>query len=173
MYIDKLSNLTEATNSVANDKVNQNSKIDKQSSKTDKEAKSEKNSDVLKFSSKAKKLQESESILRKALQKIESFEQIRNEDLSEVSKRIDSDYYNSDEFAEELSRKIFSDNDLENIVSEKKAIRNLTKKLEEANNSEEIDEQKMKDIREKIENGFYNNPDILSNTADKIINLIN
>jgi len=174
MYIDKLDNMTGAHSSVNNDRIKNKEKIDsKKSSISDKNPKVEsKNSEMLQFSSEAKQLQESESILRKALLKIETFEKERDSNISEIKRKIDSDFYDSDEFVENLSKKIFSDKDIQDFISEKKALNRISQKIKNRENSEELDTEKLDKISKKIDSDFYNDPEVISGTADKILDLL-
>lgn len=130
-------------------------------------------SDKADISEKAKKLQETEHILRFALEKLERFDQQRTDQFEDIHDRIDSDFYTSGQIDEELSERIFSNEQLQRVVQRNLDIRQHVASLKDIDaNEPPIDEDKLASIRNRVQSGFYNDPDVLEQTADRILELL-
>ena len=62
--------------------------------------------------------------------------------------------------------------DLEEILQNKKAMNNIVSKAQDIKSSSQLSEKQIAEFREKINTGFYDNPDVVVDTADKIIDLL-
>ncbi len=159
--------LNDKTKEVANNKKN---RIEKDSNRIANDS----NSDKVDFSSKAKKLQETESMLRFAMEKLESLDEVRNEKLDEVRENIEKGFYFSDQFDEIVSDKIFSNKEIANEVQKNvqknkylSDVKRIDKGLEE-----KIDLTKINDIKQKVANGFYDSQEAIEGTVDKIMEIL-
>ena len=87
------------------------------------------NTDSVEISDKAKQYQETEAILRSALQKLHELDDIRNEKLSDVDTKVDSDYYNSDEFNSLLADQVLQDSSISDDAAKTLMVEKYVEKL--------------------------------------------
>ncbi len=145
---------------------------DKTSSKTKSETTAQ--SDNADLSSQARKLQETERILRFALERLEQFDEVRQEKLDVASDRLESDYYSSEEVNEAISDKIFSQEELqEKVCNHQQMSQFLTdvQSMDAQQQSGEVDEAKLDEIRSRIKSGYYENEDVMGVVADRLMEL--
>ncbi|PID27497.1 MAG: hypothetical protein CSB55_08920 [Candidatus Cloacimonadota bacterium] len=121
------------------------------------------------FSSKAKKLQETESILRFALKKLESLDEISEKRKIELQR-----FNNDDEITEEkirvISENIISDKLINENIRQNKEILKYVHQIKELDKMPEDDiSPKIEEIKAKIESGFYDKPEVLNKIASRIL----
>lgn len=131
-------------------------------------------SDSMVFSDDAKKLQETEVILRNALQKLHEMDEINEDSLNDINEKLADDFYsNNDEVGNELADLLIPENEMrENIQKRMKAdefVDQISKFDEEET---PIDNEKLAGIKEKISSGFYSQDHIISSIADNILTAI-
>ena len=170
MAIDKIINSI-GTNSITQNTV-QNTKEKKVDDKnTEKISSDTESSDAVNFSSKAKKLQETEQILRFALEKLEQFDEVRSEKLEDVQDKLNSDFYFTDQVSDKVSENMFSDRVIRESIEKQIKVKEYVDKLKEAD-AEAIDNtERLSAIKDRAEAGFYNDEEIIEKTADKILSL--
>ncbi|MDD3050719.1 MAG: flagellar biosynthesis anti-sigma factor FlgM [Candidatus Cloacimonetes bacterium] len=163
------------TQNVLNDRISDvKSRKSKDSvSLNDKDSERLSNSD-LQLSDNAKKLQETEAILRNALQKLQDFDDIREEDFSEIKDKIDAGFYEADKIKDELSSRILNDNEILAMARTKIEEKFYLQKLRDFQQAEDnsIDLEKIERIKQKISQGLYDDPETLIKTADSIFDII-
>lgn len=130
--------------------------------------------DSVVFSDKAKQLQETEQILRFALKKLEQLDEIRRDKLADVRDRVDSGYYLSDEVDDEVANRVFSREEIRQVIQREQEVERWTQSVKQLDteDSVEVDLEKIRAIREKIAAGEYDSPEILDKTAEKILEII-
>ncbi len=129
--------------------------------------------DRVEFSDQAKQLQETEQILRFAMEKLEKYDELRSDKLDEVREKLDSDFYYGDDLNEDISEKIISPRELMNTVRDNLEVREYMNRFEEMDAvEEEVDTEKLVEIRNRIAEGFYDDPEVLDKTAEKLIELL-
>ncbi|MCD4829192.1 MAG: flagellar biosynthesis anti-sigma factor FlgM [Candidatus Cloacimonetes bacterium] len=130
--------------------------------------------DNAELSSKARKLQETERILRFALERLEQFDDVRHEKLEEVSGKLQSDFYFTDQFNGEVSERLFSDAELQEKVRHSQQMRQYlgdVRRIDEQMQSEEIDQEKIDAVRQRVKAGFYDSEEVLGKVADRLLEL--
>jgi len=160
-------------NPTVQDKIEKtSSKADKTSSKTKSETTSQ--SDNADLSSQARKLQETERILRFALERLEQFDEVRQEKLDVASERLDSDYYSSEEVDAAISDKIFSQDELQEKVRNHQQMSQFladVQSMDEQQLTGEVDEAKLEEIRSRVKSGYYDREDVMGVVADRLMEL--
>ncbi len=173
MTVDKVINHI-GTQSVAQERLKEaaeKSSLKKQDKVSQSEITSEQ--DRAEFSDQAKQLQETEKILQFALEKLEKYDEVRNDKLVDVQDRLDSDYYFGDDIDEQISEKIISPRELLNTVRNNMEVREYMDRFKEMDSIEEdIDQEKLIEIRNRVAQGYYDDPEVLNQTADRILELL-
>lgn len=126
------------------------------------------------LSDEARKLQETERILRFALERLEQFDEVRQEKLEGVADRLDSDFYFSEEVNGEVSERIFSDEEVKAQVERNQQMRQFlgdVHQIDEQMQAEDVDTAKLDTIRQRIANGFYDSEEVLASVADRLMEL--
>ncbi len=173
MTVDKVMNHI-GTQAAAQDRIKEAADKAK-ASKNDKATRAEITSeqDRVEFSDQAKQLQETEQILRFAMEKLEKYDEVRSEKLDEVRERLESDFYFGEDMNEDISQKIISPRELMNTVRDNLEVREYMNRFEEMDAvEEEIDTEKLVEIRNRVAEGYYDDPEILDKTAEKLIELL-
>jgi len=173
MAVDKI--ISEiAANATVQDRLDTVRKVrdEKATSAQNKEAAaSQDNTDL---SSEARKLQETERILRFALERLEQFDEVRHEKLDEITTKLDGNFYSSEDINGEVSERIFSDEELQERVRRNQQMRGIledVRQMDEQSQSVEVDMEKIKAIRAKVDEGFYNSEEVLGQVADRLLEL--
>ncbi len=170
MAIDKIINSI-GTNSIAQNKV-QNTKDQKiEDRNTEKVSSGSESTDEVSFSSKAKRLQETEQILRFALERLEQFDEVRNEKLEDVKDKIDSNYYFNDQVSDKVSENMFSDRVIRESIEKQIRVKEYVDKLKQADADEADNSTRLSAIKDRIDSDFYNDEEIIEKTADKLLGL--
>ncbi len=173
MTVDKVSNHI-GTQAAAQDRIKEAAdkvKAKKSDTVASQEITSEQ--DRVEFSDQAKQLQETEQILRFAMEKLEKYDEVRNEKLVDVQDKLDSDFYYGDDLNEQISEKIISPRELQDTVRGNLEVREYMSKFEEMDSVEdEIDNEKLVEIRNRVAQGYYDDPEVLEKTAEKLIELL-
>lgn len=125
------------------------------------------------FSDDAKKLQETEVILRSALQKLNEMDEVRTEKLADIMDKINQDFYTDNpELDEELSDLIIPEDELRDIIQKRMNAEEYVDQIHQYDiGHEQIDEEKLKNIREKVAQGYYNKPEVLEKIANELVDL--
>jgi anti-sigma28 factor (negative regulator of flagellin synthesis) len=129
----------------------------------------------VKFSPEAKKLQETEKILRFALEKLETLDEIRADKLDDVREKVDNNFYMSEDVISKVSDKIISGTELQNKIKLTTDVENYLQKIKEIDSKDmsvNLNYDKVDEIKSKIANGYYDSPEIMEKTAEKLIGLI-
>ncbi len=170
MAIDKIINSI-GTNSITQSKVQKTKDKKTEDKNTDKVSSGSESTDEVNFSSKAKKLQETEQILRFALERLEQFDEVRNEKLEDVKNKVDSNYYFNDQVSDKVSENIFSDRVIRESIEKQIRVKEYVNKLKEADAEEADNSALLTAIKDRAESGFYNDKEIIEKTADKLLGL--
>jgi hypothetical protein len=173
MTVDKL-NLTLGTGATNLDKLSSQSVEAKvRSLKVNSEQTATGTTDSVEFSAQAKGLQETEKVLRFALEKLESFDDVRQERLSDVQDRINQDFYMDDDIDEAVSERMFSNQEIAQVARRHLEVKQQLDNLHAIDNEETpIDEDKLQSIRDRVAAGYYNDPEVIEATADKLLETI-
>ena len=126
------------------------------------------------LSSRAKRLQETERILRFALERLEQFDEVRQEKLDEVNGKLQGDYYYSPDVDGEISERIFSDEELQERVRNTQQMRQFLEDVHQMDDQaaeEEIDQTRLDAIRQRVQDGFYDSEEVLGKVADRLLEL--
>ena len=154
------------------DKINKTNNKKSNQTKTNKANENEKvnQKQSVELSTDAKKLQETESILRFALQRLQTFDKVRNEKLSEVKKNISKNIYDTEKIKNEVSEEIVPPEENKKIAKIKNLKDSFVSSLKNMDETEkDINLEKIEEIRQKIANGFYDDPAILNKTVDNLL----
>jgi hypothetical protein len=122
------------------------------------------------FSDDAKKLQETEVILQTALQKLREMDEVNQKNLEGITRRINSNFYDKDTVVNGLVDEIFPEEQLRDAVE--KRIR-AEKYVSELNRlEEELSEERLAEIRQRIESGYYNSPEVIDAIAETLVSVV-
>jgi len=175
MGVDKI-NSSYSTQQILNEKLKESrnepeSKVRKDNQLTHSERL--KDSELL-LSDDARKLQETEAILRNALHKLEDFDEIREEEFKEIKDKISQGFYQTEQLDEEISRRLFSDDELINMAKQKIESNYYLNRLKEIDkySQNDVNSEKVAEIKQKIADGFYDRPETLRNVAEELIKTI-
>ncbi len=158
--------LKEATSGKKNSILPMDNEQAKEATGTDKE--------TIVFSDDAKKLQETEVILRNALQKLHEMDEINEDSLSGFSDKVNNRYYeNNDEVSMGIADLIIPEEEMRhNIQMRFKAEEYVDDIKEFDEESNPVDFNKLNQIKNKIANGFYSQENVLSDIADNILSIM-
>ena len=123
------------------------------------------------FSEDAKRLQETEVILQNALQILTEMDEINHDNLKGIQDKMNSGFYHNEEVLEKVVNDIFPEQQLRNSVEKRIRAEKYVGKLKEMDN-EDMDNEKLEAIREKIENGYYDSKEVIDNLADSLAQLV-
>ncbi len=123
------------------------------------------------FSDDAKKLQETEVILRSALQKLNEMDDVRTEKLADVKDKIDQNFYSdNDELDQELAGLIIPESELRDIIQKRMKADEYVDQIHDYDNTNQtINEENIKNIKEKVAQGYYSNPEVLEKIANELV----
>jgi hypothetical protein len=128
-----------------------------------------KGQDQVVFSSKAKQLQETESILRFALEKLETLDEISEDRKTELS-GIDSQAQLDNLDLKALSENIIPDQRIAENIKQNKEVLKYVHQIEKLDQVPEEDiSSKIDEIQARIESGYYDKPETLNKIADRIL----
>jgi len=129
------------------------------------------NNDNMDFSDDAKKLQETEVILRNALQKLHEMDEVNSESLSSFRDKLNSDFYSDNEEVDiGIADLIIPEEQMRRNISLRFKAEEYVDDIKEYDFEEpEIDSTKIEQIKAKIANGFYNQENIIANIAENIL----
>ncbi len=88
-------------------------------------------------------------------------------DLSELKDRTANGYYDKREIREETSEKLIDSNELKDVVKEYH-LSNLSKEI--LSKDSDIRHERVADAKQRIAQGYYDDPQNYGNIADKIMN---
>jgi len=128
--------------------------------------------DKIIFSQDAKKLQETEVILQNALQKLHEMDEINEANLIGIKERIESDFYNRDEVFEQIITDVFPEHELRKAIETRAKAERYLPVVKQYDEDEIVDEAKLDEIRERIENGFYNTNEVFGHIADELLSVM-
>ncbi len=172
MVVDKVNNASigqQVTNERLSDIAHKKGRAIKQ----EQDVQENQNAETVQISPQAKKLQETESILRFALQKLDDLDELRQEKLQDVQKKIDKNYYFTEQFNQDLAESIIPDSEIDSIILKKAQIENYTQKLNKMDqNVEKTDQDKLSEISNKISNGYYDNINVNDVVADTLTDIL-
>ena len=126
------------------------------------------------LSTEARKLQETERILRFALERLEQFDDVRSEKLDEVREKLGSDFYFDDDISGEVSERVFSDEELQARLERNQQMRHIlddVHAMDQAQKETDIDNERLDAIRQRVQSGFYDSEEVLASIADRLIEL--
>ena len=128
--------------------------------------------DVAIFSDDARRLQETEVILQNALQKLNEMDEIQHANLAEFKEKIDHGFYNQDDILEKVVDEMFSEDELRSIINKRMTDEQYVAELKKMDAEYAQDEAKLEKIRDRIQSGYYNSPEVAEKIADELIDLI-
>jgi anti-sigma28 factor (negative regulator of flagellin synthesis) len=127
-------------------------------------------SDSLVFSEDAKKLQETEVILRNALQKLHEMDDVNLDSFSDITEKISDDFYKDDELSSDIADLIIPESQMRENIQKRIKADEYVDQLSQMDNTElPLDQDKLNLIKEKINSGFYNSPSVSAAIADSIL----
>jgi len=128
--------------------------------------------DRVTFSQDAKKMQEIEIILQNALHKLHEMDEINHADIGDIKVKLESGFYDQNDVAESIINDIFPEEELRKIVEKRIKAGSYLGELHKLDTYSQIDRDKIDNIKEKINSGFYDTKEVASKTADEIISIL-
>ena len=96
---------------------------------------------------------------------LSSAEDVRQDKIEQARQRIRDGFYDRPEVLKAIADAIIHSGAVDQVVGERKSIRSAVEKLE---GSPETRDQKMAEVRERMERGFYDLPIIREQIADTV-----
>lgn len=131
-----------------------------------------KSSESIVFSDDAKKLQETEVILRNALQKLHEMDEIHQDSFGDIK----TNAFQEDDLQEDhldLSELIFPEEEMRSNIQKRMKADEFVEKINEFDKvKQDIDYNKIDSVKQKIATGFYNQPDVADFIAEQMTALI-
>lgn len=132
-----------------------------------------KSSESIVFSDDAKKLQETEVILRNALQKLHEMDELNFDAFADLKSAGNQDDIQSDPYSMDLSELIFTEDEMRSNIQKRMKADEFVEKINDFDKlKQDIDYDKIDAVKAKMASGFYNNPEVADFIAQQITALI-
>jgi hypothetical protein len=128
--------------------------------------------DIPVFSQDAKRLQETEVILQNALGKLREMDEITESNLLGIKDKIKGNFYENDTVAGKIVDDLFPEQEMRNRVEKRMKAESYLSDLKKMDDIETIDEKKINQIRDRIDNGFYSSRKVFDAVAEDLLSVL-
>ncbi|HOE90976.1 MAG TPA: flagellar biosynthesis anti-sigma factor FlgM [Candidatus Cloacimonadota bacterium] len=122
----------------------------------------------------AKKLQETEVILRNALQKLHEMDEINEESLGVFTNKVKNEFYDdNDDVTIGVADLILPEEQMRRNISIRFKAEEYVDDVKEFDREEsDIDYEKIEQVKARIANGYYNQENVVAEIADNLLEIM-